>query len=89
MHHAVLFKQFPLHFRFATSFNAMITSTSEFCHGGIRDRVLLCQLSFNGLAQIVIAGFSWAILTQDWYLSFNDGYFGKSNKVFGISWNSR
>lgn len=60
---------------FATSFNAMITLTSEFCHNGIRDRVMICQSSFNGLAQIVIAGFSWVILTQEWYLSFGNGKF--------------
>ncbi|GBP19442.1 Synaptic vesicle glycoprotein 2B [Eumeta japonica] len=59
---------------FASSFNAMVAMTSEFCHDGIRDRVMLCQSSFLSLAQIVIACFSWAVLTQDWHLSLWDGF---------------
>ncbi|CAH0764157.1 unnamed protein product [Diatraea saccharalis] len=62
-------------FLFATSFSAAVTLTSEFCHNGIRDRVLLCQSSFISISQVIIASISWAVLTNDWHLSlFNGGF---------------
>ncbi|KAG6458862.1 synaptic vesicle glycoprotein 2B [Manduca sexta] len=60
---------------FATSFSAVVTLTSEFCYHEIRDRVILCQSSFAGSAQIVIPGMSWAILMQDWKLTIFEGRF--------------
>ncbi|CAH0401446.1 unnamed protein product [Chilo suppressalis] len=62
-------------FLFATAFSAAVTLTSEFCHNGIRDRVLICQSSFIAMAQIIIACLSWVILTNDWHVSFFDGGF--------------
>ncbi|XP_028161923.1 putative transporter SVOPL [Ostrinia furnacalis] len=58
---------------FATSFSAMITLTSEFCHNGIRDRVVICQSSFQSMAQVLLAVMSWGILTNNWRYTLFDG----------------
>lgn len=60
---------------FAASFSACVTYTAEFCHNGIRDRVLMVQSSFIGVAQVVIALLSWGILKQEWTYSLFNGYF--------------
>ncbi|VVD05102.1 unnamed protein product [Leptidea sinapis] len=59
---------------FAASFSPMMTLTSELCHKGIRDRVMLIQSSFVSIAQIVLALSSWSILKNDWKTSFFGGY---------------
>ncbi|XP_059059585.1 synaptic vesicle glycoprotein 2A-like [Achroia grisella] len=58
---------------FAASFSACVTYTAEFCYNGIRDRILMVQSSFIGVAQILIAGLSWAILKQEWRYSLFNG----------------
>ncbi|XP_061384320.1 synaptic vesicle glycoprotein 2A-like isoform X1 [Danaus plexippus] len=58
---------------FAASFNAVVTLTSEFCHNGIRDRMMLLQSSFAGFGQVIGALMSWAILTQKWRDSYFNG----------------
>ncbi|KAM3959259.1 uncharacterized protein ACR2FA_006688 [Aphomia sociella] len=60
---------------FASSFSACVTYTAEFCHNGIRDRILLLQSSFAGVSQIVIAALSWGVLKQEWRLSLFNSYF--------------
>ncbi|OWR50338.1 hypothetical protein KGM_214342 [Danaus plexippus plexippus] len=67
---------------FAASFNAVVTLTSEFCHNGIRDRMMLLQSSFAGFGQVIGALMSWAILTQKWRDSYFNGTIGKN--VFEI-----
>ncbi|CAK1553072.1 unnamed protein product [Leptosia nina] len=62
-------------FLFAISFSPLLALTSEFCHPGIRDRVMLVQSSFIAVAQVVVALKSWGILTFDWNVSFFDGSF--------------
>ncbi|VVC98526.1 unnamed protein product [Leptidea sinapis] len=52
-----------------------LTLTSEFCHHGIRDIVMLLQASFMPLGQVIVALKSWLILSHDWKISFFDGYF--------------
>ncbi|CAH0713119.1 unnamed protein product, partial [Brenthis ino] len=59
---------------FSTAFTPVITLTSEFCHNGIRDRVMLFQSSFVSVSQIVIALMSWAILPHQWKHSLFNGY---------------
>ncbi|XP_072942426.1 synaptic vesicle glycoprotein 2B-like [Epargyreus clarus] len=59
---------------FAAAFSATLTFTSEFCHSGIRDRVLLIQASFAASGHIVVALMTWGILIQDWTDSFFGGY---------------
>ncbi|CAK1553073.1 unnamed protein product [Leptosia nina] len=53
-------------FIFAASFSPLMTLTSEMCHSGIRDRVMLVQTSFVAIGQVSVALLSWAILTQNW-----------------------
>lgn len=72
-------------YRFATSFSAVVTLTSEFCHNGIRDRVILCQSSCAAVAQIVIAAMSWGILTQDWRYSIFGGRLGELHLIIYVS----
>ncbi|VVC98525.1 unnamed protein product [Leptidea sinapis] len=60
---------------FATAFSPTLTLTSEFCHHGIRDIVMLLQASFMPLGQVIVALKSWLILSHDWKISFFDGYF--------------
>lgn len=59
---------------FASSFSPTISYTSEFCHKEIRDRVVLCQSSFSAFSQVVIAGLSWAIFTNEWSSSLFGGF---------------
>ncbi|XP_075981129.1 synaptic vesicle glycoprotein 2B-like [Anticarsia gemmatalis] len=58
---------------FAACFSALLTMTAEFCHNEIRDRMMLCQSSFAGIAQVVVALMSWYILTSDWKITLFDG----------------
>lgn len=58
---------------FGISFSALVTLTAEFCHNGIRDRIVLCQSSFSAISQILIPLMSWGILTQDWKSTFFGG----------------
>ncbi|KAI5642970.1 sugar transporter domain-containing protein [Phthorimaea operculella] len=60
---------------FAVAFSPTMTLTSEFCHQGIRDRVMLTQSSFAPSNQVLLAVLSWAILLKDWKLTLFDGYF--------------
>ncbi|XP_038211121.1 synaptic vesicle glycoprotein 2A-like [Zerene cesonia] len=59
---------------FAASFSPFLALTSELCHSGIRDRVMLVQSSFVAIAQISVALISWAILRYDWRDTLFDGY---------------
>lgn len=61
-------------FFFAMARSPTMSFTSEFCHTGIRDRMMLCQSSFGAMAQIIIAIMSWQILIRDWRLTLFDGY---------------
>ncbi|CAB3251085.1 unnamed protein product [Arctia plantaginis] len=60
---------------FGAAFSSFMALTAEFCCNNVRDRVILFQTSFTVIAQIVIALLSWAILTNDWRVSFFDGKF--------------
>ncbi|XP_050352165.1 organic cation transporter 1-like [Nymphalis io] len=51
---------------FAISFTSLLALTSELCHNGIRDRIMLLQSSFAAIAQIIVALVSWAILPNNW-----------------------
>ena len=64
-------------FRFSVSFTPIVTLTSEFCHNGIRDRIMLLQSSFASISQAVVALTSWVILPQQWKHSFFNGYIGR------------
>ncbi|CAG9135941.1 unnamed protein product [Plutella xylostella] len=61
-------------FFFAMARSPTMSFTSEFCHTGIRDRMMLCQSSFGAMAQIIIAIMSWQILIRNWRLTLFDGY---------------
>ncbi|XP_045452633.1 synaptic vesicle glycoprotein 2A-like [Melitaea cinxia] len=58
---------------FATCFTPVVSLTSEFCHNGIRDRILFLQSSFASVSQILVALISWAILPNDWMSVFFNG----------------
>ncbi|XP_041984899.1 synaptic vesicle glycoprotein 2C-like [Aricia agestis] len=60
-------------FLFAVSFTPIVTLTSEFCHRGVRDRIMLLQTSFAAYAQIIAALLSWAILPNNWKTTYFDG----------------
>ncbi|XP_060805650.1 uncharacterized protein LOC106137269 [Amyelois transitella] len=59
---------------FASSFSAAVSLSAEFCHNGIRDRIIILQSSFLALAQVIIAAISWAVLIQDWKYTLFGGY---------------
>ncbi|CAG4947901.1 unnamed protein product [Colias eurytheme] len=59
---------------FAASFSPFLALTSELCHSGIRDRVMLVQSSFVAIGQISVALISWAILRCDWRDVLFNGY---------------
>ncbi|XP_026495405.2 putative transporter SVOPL [Vanessa tameamea] len=58
---------------FAISFTSLLALTSEFCHNGIRDRIMLLQSSFAAISQIIVALISWAILPNNWSSTFFNG----------------
>ncbi|KAL0820157.1 hypothetical protein ABMA28_006091 [Loxostege sticticalis] len=60
---------------FATSFSAVVALTSEFCHNGIRDRVVIIQSSFQSFGQVIVALMSWGILSNEWHYSLFGGKF--------------
>ncbi|XP_013137139.1 PREDICTED: putative transporter SVOPL [Papilio polytes] len=60
---------------FGISFNPLMILTSEFCHNGIRDRVVMFQSSFAALGQVIIAIIAWVILSLNWKVTFFDGHF--------------
>lgn len=73
-------------FRFGACFSPMLSLTAEFCHNGIRDRVIVFQGSFASIAAIVIALISWSILTNDWRMSMFNGKFGKIPIIYLQKW---
>ncbi|XP_038211392.1 synaptic vesicle glycoprotein 2B-like [Zerene cesonia] len=62
-------------FLFAMSFSPLLALSSELCHTGIRDRIMLVQSSFVAIGQVVLAFVSWGILTNDWTDSYFNGVF--------------
>ncbi|XP_075981464.1 uncharacterized protein LOC142980066 isoform X2 [Anticarsia gemmatalis] len=63
----------------AISAAAISSITCEFCHPGVRDRVMLCQSSFSAMAQILSPAMAWGLLTRSWEMSFlGGGYVLKS-----------
>nr|XP_049700801.1 synaptic vesicle glycoprotein 2A isoform X1 [Helicoverpa armigera]XP_049700802.1 synaptic vesicle glycoprotein 2A isoform X2 [Helicoverpa armigera] len=60
---------------YATAFSACVSLTAEFSYSSIRDRMILFQSSFIAVSHVVIAGMSWAILTNEWRYSMFGGKF--------------
>ncbi|CAH2089801.1 unnamed protein product [Euphydryas editha] len=58
---------------FAISFTPVVSLTSEFCHNGIRDRILFLQSSFASISQIIVSLVSWAVLPNDWKSVYFNG----------------
>ncbi|XP_038211393.1 synaptic vesicle glycoprotein 2B-like [Zerene cesonia] len=59
---------------FATAYNPVMALTSEFCHDGVRDRLMIVANSFFPIGQIIVALESWGILMQNWKVSLFDGF---------------
>ncbi|XP_045501962.1 synaptic vesicle glycoprotein 2B-like [Colias croceus] len=59
----------------AMSFSPLLALSSELCHPGIRDRIMLFQSSFVAIGQVVLAFITWGILTFDWTDSYFNGMF--------------
>ncbi|CAK1553071.1 unnamed protein product [Leptosia nina] len=60
---------------FAASYSSMLALTSEFCHDGVRDQIMIVASSFIPIGQVVLALMSWGILLQDWNVSLFGGMF--------------
>ncbi|XP_045501961.1 synaptic vesicle glycoprotein 2B-like [Colias croceus] len=59
---------------FATAYSPVLALTSEFCHDGVRDRLMMVANSFFPIGQILVGLQSWGILMQNWNVSLFNGF---------------